>query len=272
MSGQVPPDHPEAPDPLGSEDEQRRWRGILEGNNPGIRLGRGIFRHIPSHTRCQLCSVPFDGPTAPVFRVVGKGAWPKNPKFCKSCFESLATRRGGAEIMCSLLFADVRNSTRLAEQMSPTLFHQTMTDFFEAASRSLVEHDAIVDKFVGDEIVGIFVPALSGERHAARAIEAAKSLIASLPHDPDGAALPVGVGVHTGNAFVGAVGAGSQADITAMGDTVNTAARIASAAGAGEILLSKDAAEAGGLDYPGLTMRELDLKGKSDRVTVFVLD
>ena len=125
-----------------------------------------------------------------MFRAFGKGSWPKNPKFCKSCFTAIAKHRGGAEISCSLLFADVRDSTKLAEHMSPTEFHRLMNRFFEAASRSLIDQDAIVDKFVGDEIIGIFVPAMSGDRHAGRAIEAARALIEGLPRAEDGLPLP----------------------------------------------------------------------------------
>ena len=204
-------------------------------------------------------------------RAIGKGAWPKNPKFCKSCFTAIAKHRGGAEVACSLLFADVRESTKLAERMSATDFHRLMNRFFEAASRSLIDGDAIVDKFVGDEIIGIFVPAMTGDRHAARAIAAAKALIGSLPRVEGDRSLPVGAGVHTGIAFVGAVGSDTQVDVTAMGDPVNVAARLASAAGAGEILVSEAAARDAELDTTDLPRRALELKGKSGPVGVFVL-
>ena len=83
--------------------------------------------------------------------------------------------------------------------------------------------------------------------------------------------LPVGVGVHTGIAFVGSVGAGTNVDLTAMGDPMNVTARLASAAGAGEILVSADAARVAGLDDADLERRELELKGKSEVVSVVVI-
>ena len=199
-------------------------------------------------------------------RRLGKGPWPKNPKFCSSCFLEISRHRGGAEVDCSLLFADVRGSTALAEGMRPTEFRAVMRRFFETAGHVLIEHDAIVDKFVGDEVIGIFVPALAGERHAARAIAAARALIAATA-----SWVPVGAGVHTGIAFVGTVGDGDDTDLTAMGDPVNVTARLASAAGAGEVLVTADAARAAVLDLTGIEHRQLILRGRSEPTEVVVL-
>jgi adenylate cyclase len=83
--------------------------------------------------------------------------------------------------------------------------------------------------------------------------------------------VPIGAGVHTGVAFVGSIGTGPHVELTAMGDRVNVTARLASAAGAGEILVTEDAANAAGLDLVGLERRDLELKGKSAPTTVRVL-
>lgn len=128
-----------------------------------------------------------------------------------------------------------------------------------------------MDKFVGDEIIGIFVPAMTGEAHTLRAIAAAGALLQGVSTLVDGRPLPVGAGVHTGVAFVGAVGLADQVDITAMGDPVNVTARLASAAGAGEILVTKEAAESAGFDIAGLEERVLELKGKSRPTDVYVI-
>ena len=109
--------------------------------------------------------------------VIGKGPWEKNPKYCAMCFKDMVKHRAGAEIPCSLLFADVRGSTELAEQTSPTEFRRQMNQFFAVATDVLVDHDAIVDKFVGDEVIGLFIPVLTGELHASRAIEAGRALL-----------------------------------------------------------------------------------------------
>jgi len=262
------PDKRGLAEPPESDDH---WRDLLEGNHPGYRYGRRVFRAFPSDIRCQLCAAPFHGPAAPLFRAVGKAQWPKNPKFCKSCFSAIAKHRGGAEVECSLLFADVRGSTTLAESMSPREFHELMDSFFEIAGRALHDHDGMVDKFVGDEIVGIFVPAMAGAKHARQAVDAGLAMISRLAAAPD-VALPVGAGVHTGIAYVGAVGDEVQVDITAMGDPVNVAARLASAAGAGELLVTVQAAGAAGRDTAGWPRRELELKGKTGTTSVFVAE
>ena len=128
-----------------------------------------------------------------------------------------------------------------------------------------------MDKFVGDEIIGIFVPALAGELHAQRAIQAARALMIETGNDRPDPWVPIGAGVHSGIAFVGSIGSGPHVELTAMGDRVNVAARLASAAGAGEILVTSDAAQAARLDRTGLERRDLALKGKSDVTSVFVL-
>jgi adenylate cyclase len=204
-------------------------------------------------------------------RAVGKRPWPRNPKYCSSCFRNMEMARGGTELECTLLFADVRGSTAMAEGMRPSEMRALMDRFFATASRILVEHDGIVDKFVGDEVIGIFVSGLGGERHAARAIAAARTLLAATGVAGGGPRLPVGAGVHTGVAFVGTVGELPKLELTAMGDAVNVAARLASVAGADEILVSLAAARAATLIEDGLERRDLELKGKSEPTPVLVL-
>jgi class 3 adenylate cyclase len=76
--------------------------------------------------------------------------------------------------------------------------------------------------------------------------------------------------VHTGKSFVGAVGEGDACDFTALGDTVNTASRLTDLAGAGEILVSVEAATAGRLDITGLERRTLELRGRDQSVEAWV--
>lgn len=182
----------------------------------------------------------------------------------------LERSHGGAEVDCSLLFADVRGSTSLAEQISARDFNRLMGRFHDVGFSALIDHDAFVDKFVGDQIIGIFVPAMAGETHWERAIEAALDLLERLGGtDAVEASIPVGIGIGTGLAYVGVVGEGPDTDMTAMGDLVNTTARLASVAGAGEILLTVTAATTDAVD--GLERRTLELKGKSTPTEVAVM-
>jgi adenylate cyclase len=170
-----------------------------------------------------------------------------------------------------MLFADIRGSTSLAEKMSPAAFAELIERFYRVASQTMFQHDGMVDKFVGDEVVAMFYPAVSGERHAERAVEAARALLRGTGHgQPNGPWVPVGAGVHTGRAWFGAVGDASHVELTALGDSVNTTARLAAAAKGGEIIVSAAAADAAGLD-PNLPRTSLTLKGKESPVEVVVL-
>jgi adenylate cyclase len=178
---------------------------------------------------------------------------------------------GGAEIECTMLFADVRGSTALAERLSAGEFRELMERYYDIAAATVFENDGVVDKFVGDELVAMFFPLLSGDHHANCALATARALLEATGHaDPAGPWVPVGAGLHTGNAWVGAVGEGAYTTITALGDAVNTAARLASAAEAGEILVTAAAARAAELD-PQLEHRPLELKGKQEVVDVVTL-
>jgi adenylate cyclase len=247
------------------------WREVLAGTQSRMRAGRQFMRHLPSDPRCKLCAAPFGGVGGAFMRLVGKRRWPKNPKFCSQCFTQLTDHHGGAEISCSLMFADVRGSTSMGEAMRPTDVHKVMDRFFDTAAHVLVEHDAIVDRFVGDQAIGIFVPALAGADHAARAIDAGRALVDATGNGHAAPSVPIGVGVHTGIAFVGVVGTGSAVDFTALGDTVNIASRLASAAAPGEVLVSVDASRAAGFPSAGLERRDLVLRGRSTTTQVLVV-
>lgn len=253
------------------KDSDDDWRQILMGAHPGYRYGRNLFRRLPSTPRCKLCAAPFSGPGSVVMRVIGKTPWPKNPKYCGSCLSGLRKHPGGAEIECTLLFADVRGSTALAETMSPSEFRSLLDRFYLVATNVLIDHDAFVDKFVGDEVIGMFIPMLTGDQHAPRAVESARALLAAVPSINAATPIQIGVGVHTGVSFLGTVGGGDDLEFTALGDAVNTTARLAAAARAGEALVSTSTAAAAALDTSGLEKRALELKGKSEPVPVVVL-
>ncbi len=140
---------------------------------------RRIFRVLPHEPRCQLCAAPFAGAVAPVMRALGKRPADKNPRVCQSCFSFIAKHHGGAEIDASFMFADIRGSTTLAERMSAAEFHALLDRFYATASNVVFDHDGAVDKFVGDEVVAMYFPIMSGPQHAARAVETAPGAPAS---------------------------------------------------------------------------------------------
>lgn len=252
------------------EADEREAAASLSVGDRQKRLRR-FWRSIPSAPRCKLCHRPFGGAGGPVMRLLGLGRWPGNPKYCRGCFRELYRKRGGAEIECSLLFADIRDSTPLAETMRPADYRRAMDRFYETAFDVLIAHDAFVDKFVGDEVIGIFVPALTEAFHAREAVDAGLELLRATGHADGDPWVPVGIGVSTGVAYVGAVGTEEHVEFTALGDVVNIAARLAGSAGAGEILVTEPTIKAAGLADVTRERRTLQLKGKSTPTEVAVL-
>jgi len=247
------------------------WKMVLLGSHGGLRRGRHLLGLIPHGPRCKLCNAPFGGVGALLMRVINKRPSSHNPRFCEDCL--VKTPVGGAEVELSLLFADVRGSTALAEHGTVADFAALMNRFFRVGTDALVRSDALIERFQGDAVIGLFVPGFAGPKHAQRALEAAAEILHAVgygrPSDPW---IPVGIGVHTGTAYVGTVGfGGALGDLTVLGDAANTAARLAARAGPGEILVSEAAATAAGFDSDGVEQRHLTLKGRTAPVTSRVI-
>ena len=250
---------------------EEEWAAFLSGTHPHLH-DKSPLRLIPSNPRCKLCQAPFGAPGRFVLRRYGFTPWEKNPKICGRCFIGLKSSAemcptaeddiSGAEVELSMLFADVRGSSKIARQMPTLEFSRLMNRFYRVSKDVLVEADAIIEKYVGDEVVGLFIPLMTGAEHANSAIRAAEDLLLATGHGSDeGPWVPLGAGVHTGRAFVGVVGSGSSTDFTALGDPVNIAAHLASQAAIGEVLVTTESAAAAHLPLDGLERRHVSLKG-----------
>lgn len=234
---------------------------------------RRLLKYLPKDPRCKICGSPFSGVGSLLTNILGKGPSKLNPKVCDICDRFARRYQGGAEVEMTMLFADVRGSTSLAEHMSISAFSQLINRFYQATTEVMIQSNALIDKLIGDEVAGMYVPGFAGPEHTRQAVEAAQKILLVTGHaDPEGPWIPVGAGVHTGRAFVGAVGSSEGVtDITALGDMVNTAARLASQAGPGEVIVSREAFAAAGLDAQLAEERRLQLKGRSEPVDVCVL-
>ena len=171
-----------------------------------------------------------------------------------------------------MLLADVRGSTPLAASMTPMAYSALISRFFAVANQVFIHSDALLNRLVGDQVIGLYVPGFAGPNHRSKAILAAQKLLRETGHDnPDGPWLPIGVGVHTGVAFLGSVGSYEQAvDIAVLGDPPNVTARLSSSAATGEILISEQAYTSD-MNLERLERRQLTLKGKSEPVNVYVM-
>lgn len=235
---------------------------------------RHLFSLLPSDPRCASCNAPFEGAGGTFVRIVlNKKRSQLNPLFCNQCEEIARRLKAGVETEMSMLFADIRGSTPLAESMSASEFKQLIDRFYTESTHVLTHSLAQIDKLAGDEVSGFYLPGLIGKDFAKLAVDSAQELLRVTGHaDPEGPWVPVGVGVNTGKAYFGTVGTGNELiEITALGDEVNVAARLASQAAAGEVVLSESTVRKAGLDTAGLERRTLALKGKSEPVDVWVM-
>ncbi len=251
------------------------WRTYLTtGEYHKEARQRRLFRMLPGTPRCKSCYAPFRGVSSRIVKFVyGKHPSNLNPQMCNECEKFARQYQGGAEIELSLLFADVRGSTALAEKMSPTEFSQVINRFYSKATQVMVQSDALIDKIIGDQVAGMYVPGFAGPAHARRAVEAAQEILRVTGHSsPEGPWISLGAGVHTGIAFVGSMGSElGTIDITVLGDAANTAARLSTNAKQGEILISEATYAAAGLQLDTPELRDLELKGKSELFSVYVL-
>ena len=177
-------------------------------------------------------------------RPIGKAPSDHNPTVCRSCFTFLASHHGGAEIEVTMLFADIRGSTTLAETMSPVRLPRADRSVLHGCDSALCS--ITTGRSTSSSAMSSwrsFIPLLSGDDHAKQGVAAATALLRATGHaDPDGPWVPIGAGVNTATTWFGAVGQGSHVELTAVGDAMNTTARLASVAAAGEILVTSSAA------------------------------
>jgi len=150
---------------------EEMWEQMLTGSYPRLHGMRKMWGALPSPPRCKLCNAPFRGPGGVLMRAIAYGPSPLNRRLCKWCLRAIHKNPGGAEVEISVLFADVRGSTAIAEHMLPEEFSRLISRFYGAAAEVIDERDGIVDKFVGDSAVALFIPGFAGSDHAAAAIE-----------------------------------------------------------------------------------------------------
>lgn len=166
----------------------------------------------------------------------------------------------------------MRGFTVLAEQLSPAAVATQLNRFYELASRAIFRRDGTLDKLVGDQVMGFFGAPINREDHAGRAVATAVEIGRALRELAMGETLAVGIGIASGEAFVGNVGGGEVTDYTVLGDTVNVAARLQGEAAAGEILVSQETYARVASDFPYAQRRELVLKGKTGSVIAWEIN
>ena len=225
--------------------------------------------------------IPIRGPFAVPFRVFGLTQSKMNPDICTICEHSFrrVKKRRHISAVATILFADIRGYTRLSERMDPIELSDIVSTFQDQCAQGIWAHDGIVNKQMGDGLMAIFNFPIKIERHAEAAVLAAldiqqrcQTTLAAMAGRLDDAVdtLGVGVGVHTGQVEIGEFST-VRSDFTAIGGTVNLAARLELQAAAGEILVSAECAAQAQALSGGSPTRSLVLKGIEHPVLAHVL-
>jgi adenylate cyclase len=182
-------------------------------------------------------------------------------------------RLGGEQREVSVLFADIRGFTTISEQLSPEAIVKMLNTYLSVVMDAVVQHDGIVNKFAGDNIMAVWNAPQSQPEHPLLAVKAAweaQQKLAEL-RQGDTRSLPVqfGIGINTGVALAGNIGSAGRSEYTVIGDSVNTASRICSSAPGGEVWIG---AETYNQTKDYLETEELEaqqLKGKSEPIKVY---
>ena len=254
--------------PATSDTERtENWRAVL--TIPGLAPFARFFRWLPGRHRCPLCYAPYTNPFGPVVSRLGFGRSARYPQLCNPCFRDLAGQPGGAEVSITVLFADVRGSTGIAERTSAAEFSELLQGFYALVTEAVQAEGGIIDKFLGDGVMALFIPSFTERHDAASGLAASRRVLAETH-------LPVGIGVNTGPAFTGFLGATAEvAGFSAVGDAVNVTHRLGGEAAAGELLVSADTMEQAGFDPPASgepwQARELSVKGRDQVVRAWSL-
>jgi len=259
------------PIPEGAQTNEEEWARFYEFfGHAKVRRRVRLVSRLPSPPRCEACGNPFAGIGGWLMRHMGKGPSRKNPRWCDVCFEKAP--EGGVTMTIGVLFADVRGSTARAEGQKPEAVAAEMNRFYSDLTKVIVQH-GIVDKLIGDEVMGLyFAPLATDGRYVDEMVADARAILGAVGYGTaHGPRIEVGVGLDVGPAFVGIVGDGEEIrDFTAIGDVVNTAARLQSAASGGQIVMSDEVASLAAVTDG--TPLELDIKGKAEPVHARLID
>lgn len=190
----------------------------------------------------------------------------------KSQLENLQPE--GENRVVTLLFSDVRSFSALTEQLGAGEIVKLINIYLDLQARIVEENDGIVDKFIGDQVMAIFL----GEDQADRAIHTAVEIQRSIRElnkrrsQRGEVVLRVGCGVNIGDVVMGNMGSKSRLDYTVIGDVVNLSARLCAIAKPDQIIAPIEMVDKLSGDYPTIRLNPVWVKGRSQPLEVFEVD
>jgi adenylate cyclase len=182
---------------------------------------------------------------------------------------------GGTTCCVTALFSDIRGFTSMSEQLAPQIVVQILNEYFADMTPIVFEHQGMMDKFMGDGLMALFGVPYKSEDAAANAVAAAvemqrrMTIVNEELRAMDLSEIAIGIGINTGSATVGYIGSRERTDYTAIGDTVNLAARLEKQAKAGQIIISRFTVEAIGNRFPLRPCDRIMVKGKKEAIEIY---
>ncbi|MCP1358496.1 CHASE2 domain-containing protein [Aneurinibacillus migulanus] len=185
---------------------------------------------------------------------------------------------GGTRRELTVLFVDIRGFTPLSEQAEPEEIVEILNEYLDLTATCIFRYDGTLDKFIGDATMAIFNAPLLLEDHQLKAVQAAWAMkegaiaLEKKLMERFGRSVKFGIGIHTGPAVFGNIGSKTRMDYTAIGDTVNTTARLESNAKPGQIILSETIYEAVKEHITVVPLGEIKVKGKEQGIRIYELE
>ncbi|HVF21928.1 MAG TPA: adenylate/guanylate cyclase domain-containing protein [Pyrinomonadaceae bacterium] len=185
---------------------------------------------------------------------------------------------GGVSQTITILFADIRGFTRMSEHAPPEKIVGLLNRYFSAMTDIIFAHGGTLDKYLGDGLMALFGAPTATPDDASNALNAAVAMQRRLIginrelRDEGFQEIGVGMGLHTGEVIVGYIGSDRRSEYTAIGDTVNTSARLESNARGGEILISDATAKAAHSRYELKPREPITVKNRQQPVMLWEVD
>jgi len=187
----------------------------------------------------------------------------------------LQLEKGGALSEVTLLFSDIRGFTSMSESRAPQEIVRMLNEYFELMVDVIFKYQGTLDKFVGDEIIALFGAPVAMENAEVKAVECALDMMQVLSEfnrvrlDEGQNEIKIGIGINTGMVVTGAIGSSRALQYTAIGDAMNTTARLCSVAQPGQIILSEATFKKVQGEIAAVPLPDVRLKGKADELRIY---
>ncbi len=184
-----------------------------------------------------------------------------------------ALKLGGERKRATVFFSDIRGFTSFSEKVEPERVVSMLNGILALQAAIVKRHGGDIDKYVGDELVAVFLGEKMEERALRAAIEIQQALLSSPQLTQEGV-IGIGIGINTGEMVMGAMGSPDRMDYTVIGDNVNLGARLCSAAKPGQILISESTARdvAAMAEFTLQALEPMIVKGKENPISVYEVD